>query len=455
MDGRTVVKTPPTSTEGRAMDEMKEVVDYVRNAAERNNRYFADSLPMIASENILSPRALEMLPTDFHGRYAEGLPGRRYYQGCKIFDEVEIRCIDLARRLFDAKWANVQTTSGTVSNMAVFKALAEPGDNITAVGTADGGHISHAKFGSAGLRGLRIHEYPWSVDQMTIDPDGAAQLIREVKPKIALVGQSVFLFPTPLKEISDAAKEVGARVMYDGAHVLGLITGGVFQDPLREGADVMTGSTHKTLPGPQGGVVVSDHDPEGDVGGKLIRRLESGVFPGVVSSYHLHHMAAKAISFAEHIAFGAEYAAQIVRNAKSLGEALSERGFAVLAEDRGYTESHQLLVQIGKLGEGKGKWASEELEKAGIITNMNMIPGDTKPMRPSGIRLGVQELTRVGMNEKQMDQVADFFERALLKGEVPQVRREITSLREHFQVVRYCFNDERIGGYRFNDLLQK
>lgn len=441
-------------TDAADIGDMRQTVDSIRDAARRNNKFFGESLPMIASENILSPRALEMLPTDFHGRYAEGLPGRRYYQGCKIFDEVELKCIELAKALFDCTWANVQSTSGTVSNMAAFKAFADPGDTITAVSTADGGHISHAKFGSAGLRGLKIHEYPWSEDQMTVDPDKAAALIRDVQPRIALFGQSVFLFPTPLAEgISDAAKEVGATVMYDGAHVLGLIAGGQFQDPFREGADIMTGSTHKTLPGPQGGAVLSNADPGEEGGAKFLRKLESGVFPGVVSSYHLHHVAAKAVAFAEHIQFGRDYAAQIIKNAKALGQAMNELGFQVYGESRGFTESHQLLVQIGKLGEGKGKWAAEELEKAGIVTNMNMIPGDTKPMKPSGIRLGVQELTRIGMGEKQMSEIAQFFERVVFKGDTKDVKRDVAAMREHFQTVRYCFNDEKIGGYEFHDLL--
>lgn len=443
-----------TLKSGDAGQEMNAIVGELRETAKRHNRYHAESLPMIASENILSPRALEMLTTDLHGRYAEGQPGKRYYQGCKYYDEIEIRTTELARRLFDCSWANVQSTSGTVSNMAVFKALAKPGESITATSTADGGHISHAKFGSAGLRGLKIHEYPFDTEKMTIDPEGAARLIREVKPRIVLVGQSVFLFPAPIKgELADAAAEVGAHIVYDAAHVLGLIAGGKFQDPLREGAHVITGSTHKTLPGPQGGIVLANPDTESEDGAKLMRKLDGGVFPGVVSSYHLHHVAAKGIALAEHIAFGRDYAEHIVTNAKALGASLSKRGFKVMAEEHGYTESHQIVVQIGGVGEGKGRWAAEELEKAGIITNMNMIPGDTKPLRPSGIRLGVQELTRIGMGKRQMDDVAGFLERVVLKGDTKNVRQDVADMREHFQAVRYCFNDENIGGYDFHPIL--
>jgi glycine hydroxymethyltransferase len=216
-----------TSTEA---EQMLRASNEVRAAAQRHNKYFSEVLPMIASENILSPRALEMLSTDLHGRYAEGQPGKRYYQGCQWYDEIETKCTELAQRLFSCRYANVQSTSGTVSHMAVFKALASPGDTITATSTADGGHISLAKFGSAGLRGLKIHEYPFDNERMTVDPDGAARLIREVKPRIVLLGQSVFLFPAPIKEgIGDAAREVGAPVVYDGAPLRGLLAGGRFQ----------------------------------------------------------------------------------------------------------------------------------------------------------------------------------------------------------------------------------
>jgi glycine hydroxymethyltransferase len=429
-------------------------VEAVRQAARAQNAWRAECLPMIASENVLSPRALEMLVTDFHGRYAEGLPGRRYYQGTKHFDEVETRAIELAKRLFRCTWANVQSTSGTVSNMAALKALAMPGDTITAVSTADGGHISHAKMGAVGLRGLRVVEYPWDAERMTVDVDGAARTLRTEKPKVALFGQSVFLFPTPVKELAPVAHEVGARVFFDGAHVLGLIAGGQFQDPFREGADVLTGSTHKTLPGPQGGVnLAHNFDPGTEEGKKFQRSLETGVFPGVVSSYHLHHVAAKAIAFAEHLEFGQAYARQTVQNARALAQALHEQGFKVLGETLGFTRSHQCLVQVGQLGEGKGKWAAEQLEKANIITNMNMIPGDTKAMNPSGLRLGVQELTRLGMGEGHMREVASLYARLLLRGEDPAgVREDVRRLRAQFQRLQFCFNDQGRSGYEFREL---
>ncbi len=426
-------------------------VDAVRDAAKRSTDQFRNGLGMIASENIVSPRVQEMLVTDLHGRYAEGLPGKRYYQGCLPFDEIESLGISMAQDVFGAQFANIQSTSGTNSNLAVLKALTKPGDAITAVSTADGGHISHANMGAVGMRGLDLHTYPWLVDDMQIDVDAAVKMIQEVKPKLALFGQSMILFPTPMKEVAEAAKAEGAYVMYDGAHVLGLIAGGQFQDPLREGADVMTGSSHKTFPGPQGGFVLSDSDDP-----KFQRKLNSGVFPGVCSNYHLHHMAGKAIALAEFQAFGKDYARDIVANAQAFGAALAARGFDVLAEGRGYTRSHQVVTRHGDIDSGAGAEAAQLLEEAGIITNMNMLPGDTKPLRPSGLRLGVQELTRVGMGKNEMDEVAQFYARVLIDKEDPaKVKADVAAFREHFQVVQYCFNDEQIGGYEWHDLLSQ
>ena len=407
----------------------------ILNSVNSSGQHYRDSLPMIASENILSPLVAKAVNSDLHGRYAEGLPGKRYYQGCDDFDSIESLGIESAKRVFNCNFTNIQSTSGTVSNIATLKALVKPGETITAVSTADGGHISHARMGAVGVRGLNLVTYPWDIDRMEPDIDASIKMIRETKPNLALFGQSVFLFPTPLRELADAAHEVGAKVMYDGAHVLGLIAGGQFQDPLREGADVMTGSSHKTFPGPQGGLVLSNSSDD-----KFHRKLNNSIFPGTCSSYHLHHVAGKAVALAEFEEFGTDYAKNIVANAKSLATALAAEGFDVLAEDRGYTASHQVLTRHGEIDSGAGRKAAELLEKSGIITNMNMLPGDTKAMQPSGLRLGVPELTRVGMGTDEMKDVAIFFSRALLKNEdVSKIKSDVKSFKSNYQTVKYCF----------------
>jgi len=425
-------------------------VEYVRKQAQKNNEFFGNSLPMIASENVLSPLCREMLITDFHGRYAEGTPGHRYYEGCKFFDLVEIKAMELAKKLFRCSYADVRPTAGTTANLALFKALIKPGEPATVLDTANGAHISFGKWGAAGIRGINLISFPFNDEEMNIDIDGAVKLIKKEKPKLALCGRSVFLFPSPIKDIAEAAHDVGAYLVYDAAHVLGLIAGKRFQDPLREGADIMSGSTHKSLPGPQGGLILSDHKGDTDEDKSFLRKLGFGVFPGVTSSYHLHHVAAKAIAFAEHLEFGEAYAGQIIKNAKRLAQSLHERGFKVFGEKLGFTESHQVLVEIGP---GEGKEASKKLEDAGIVTNMNMIPGDKDPMNPSGLRLGTPELTRIGMKEKEMDEVAVYFERALLKGEnTKKIREDVKAFRKDFQTLHYCFK-EGFRGYDYYKLI--
>ncbi len=420
-------------------------VEYIRKQAKMNNEFFANSLPMIASENVLSPLCREMLLTDFHGRYAEGTPGHRYYEGCKFFDNVEVKAMELAKKLFNCSYADVRPTAGTTANIGILKALIKPGESAVVLDLDNGAHISFGKWGGAGVRGINLIFYPFNNEVMNIDVDASIKLIKKVKPKLALNGRSVFLFPSPIKELAEAIHDVGAYLVFDAAHVLGLIGGKQFQDPLREGADVMSGSTHKTLPGPQGGMIVSDHKGDTDADKSFLRKLGFGVFPGVTSSYHLHHVAAKAIAYAEHLEFGEAYAKQTIKNAQSFAQSLHEKGFKVFGENLGFTKSHQILVEIGP---GEGKEASKKLEDAGIVTNMNTIPGDKDPLNPSGLRLGTPELTRIGMKEKDMDVVAGFYERALLKNENPKkIKADIKEFRKDFQEIHYCFKK----GYRGYD----
>jgi glycine hydroxymethyltransferase len=411
----------------------KATAQSVRNLTRDHNNWFKDSLPLIASENVLSPLAREVLNSDLHNRYAEGLPGKRYYQGNIYVDKIELLCEDLAREVFRCKFADVRPTSGTVSNMAVLMALTKTREKMTTVALSDGGHISHAKIGATGMRGIKTYNYPFNEKDMNIDVEGAKRLIREVKPKVALFGQSVFLFPTPLDELKDAIAEVGCATWYDAAHVLGLIAGGRFQDPLKEGVDVVSGSTHKTLPGPQHGMLISDLTKEG-----LETALRRGVFPGVTSNHHLHSVAALAITLAETKEFGEAYADQIVRNAKALGQALFERGLGVLCEHLGFTESHTVVVDVEQYHGGAK--VAKSLESANIIINKNLLPWDSDPVKPCGIRIGSQELTRLGMKEKEMEEVAELISRVVVKEEAPEkVRPDVVSLKRRFTKVHYCF----------------
>lgn len=426
--------------------EMARTVQSIREIVKRHSARFELAIPLIASENLLSPYAKELLVSDLHSRYAEGLPGERYYEGNEQVDEVERICLDLARRLFRCRFADVRPISGTVANLAVLKALAEPGDLVGTSRLANGAHISSASFGAFGLRGVKPVYYAWDEAKMTIDVPATRAILKSVRPKLCLFGLSLFLFPLPVDELAPTMKEVGARGWYDAAHVLGLIAGGEFQDPLREGCSVISASTHKTLPGPQHGLLLSDEDDA-----ELTKRLESAAFPGVTSNHHLHTMAALAVSFAEHLAFGREYARRTIANARALANALAERGFDVLAPELGYTRSHTIAVRMAK--EGGGEAVAKRLADAGVIANKNLIPGDTSPKHPSGVRLGTPEVTRVGMGEGEMAKIADLFDALLHQGRSTEsVRADAARLKSGFTTLRYCFGAGE-AAYRYYDLV--
>lgn len=414
----------------------------IRDFAIKHNRLFHDSIPLIASENIMSPLAMEMLLSDFGSRYAEGLPYHRYYQGNEIVDELETLVIDLAKKFFRSDNADPRPISGTVANIATIYGLTKPGDPITVPPLSGGGHISAAKFGAVGLRGLDSSSYPFDVNEMNIDVDGAVKLIKEKRPKVCLFGQSVFLFPTPLKELNDAFSEVGCRVWYDGAHVLGLIGGGKFQDPLREGASLITGSTHKTFPGPQHGIILGVDDPD------MWKAVQRGLFPGSISNHHLNAMAALGITLAEELEFGAEYASRTIENAQTLGEELSAEGIKMLGEHNGFTKSHTLVADVRDLGGGKK--CAESLEAANIILNKNLLPWDTSKnsQDPSGLRIGSQEVTRIGFGKSEMKEIARLIADIIVRNRPAEsVKADILELKNRFHTVKYCFGEHEAYKY--------
>ena len=425
---------------------MKEDAYWIREQVKAHTKWFEESIPTIASENLMSPLAKEMMISDFHDRYAEGMPGKRYYQGNIYVDKVELKCMEIAQRLFKVPFVDVRPTSGTVANMAVLFALCEPGDTISTTALANGAHISTAQFGAVGLRGVKTINYPWDMDRMTIDVDGARKLLLENKPKVAQFGLSLFLFPVPLKELQDTFQEVGCTVWYDAAHVLGLIVGGQFQDPLHEGANVISSSTHKTFPGPNHGLLLANNISE-----DLEKKLRRAVFPGVTSSHHLHSMAALAVTMAEEEEFGRDYANQIVNNSQALGQALYELGMEVLCPNLGFTRSHTIAVNVSK--HGGGDQVAKDLEAANIIGNKNMLPGDESSIRPSGIRIGTQEMTRLGMRESEMREVASLIHRVAVKKEAPsKVKVDVKALKRNFDTVQFCYHAGK-PAYEFHELV--
>ncbi len=403
----------------------------IKGYIQQQEKWRAHTINLIASENTTSPAVKRAVGSGFMHKYAEGWPKNRYYQGCKYVDEVELLGNSAFYQLFDADYVDLRPISGAVANIAMFFGLTQPGDTILSLDTSDGGHITHAKFGAAGLRGLNVHEFPYDEDEMNIDVDKTIALIDETDPDLILFGASVYLFPHPVKEIAD---HTDAIIAYDAAHVLGLIAGGQFQKPFEEGATIITGSTHKTFPGPQGGVIMAKNLEK-----KPTENLQWAIFPGCMSNHHLHHVAGKAITAHEMLEYGEEYAKQTIQNAKKLGEAMTEQGLTVVAEEKGFTESHQIVLDFEDY---ISKWAAETLEEANIITNKNLLPWNPveKSDNPSGMRLGTQEMTRVGMKESEMEYIAELFKQVILDKKDPKaVKKEVKEFREDYREVQYGF----------------
>lgn len=391
------------------------------------------TINMIASENVMSPLAMLVYLNDMMHRYAEGKPYKRFYQGLIYVDELEVKTQELMGELLGTKHVDLRPISGTIANATAFRTFTKPGDKAVVAPVQAGAHVSHTKFGTLGALGIEQIEMPFDIEEWNIDVDKARKLIEEVKPKIVTLGGSLYLFPHPTKEIAEAAHAVGAKVIHDVAHVLGLVVGGAWENPLKLGADVITSSTHKTFPGPQGGIIASSNEEDYKEMGKV-------VFPMFVSNHHLHRLAAMAVTAIEMKLWGSEYARQVVRNAKALAEALAAEGFNVVMERKGYTTSHQVVVDVANLG--RGTRIAKLLEDAYIIVNKNMLPWDRPEdvKDPSGLRLGTQELTRWGMKEGEMKEIARLMKMVVIdKRDPSEVRQKVMEFRREFLEIHYGF----------------
>lgn len=441
----------------------QDLVQKVRQKMKEHHELFSRCIPLIASENITSKEVREATLSDFSHRYAEGWPGERVYAGNQHVDEVEFICMDLAKEVFNAKFADVRPISGVVANLVLYSAFTNPGDISMSISIPNGGHISTGPLttskgafmgGTAGaVRGLNVQYIPFNRRALVVDEEKAEEAIKELKPKLLHFGASVFLFPHPVKKLAPVAKDLGATVTYDAAHVSGLIACGHFQDPLNEGAQAMSFSTHKTMFGPQHGCVIANTD---DV--EFTNKIKRATFPGMTSNHHLHNVAGLAIALAEIKEFGKEYGAQVIKNAQSLGKSLEEEGFTVCAKDKGYTKSHTLLVDVSPLQEkaGLGKDIEEILEKSDIILNRNLLPWDMfegrNYLNPGGIRMGTSEVTRLGMKEAEMKEIAKFMRRVVIDREDPKkVAKDINNFRNNYQKLYYCFSSNE-NAYEYIEL---
>ena len=411
-------------------------VSQIEEIVKKQNQWRSSTLNLIASENVLSTRARHSLGSDFAHRYAEGHPGERYYQGTELIDEVESRLKKHMKSLFHCRQADVRPISGTVANDAVFSRFIRPGDVVMVNSTPGGGHISHHRAGSVGKYTTNIVNFPLTPDGYHIDVERTIELIRAVSPKVLIFGKSLFLFPEPVAQLADICRERNIALLYDGAHVLGLIAGGQFQNPLKEGALLITGSVHKTFFGSQRGIILSN------AGENEWRKIDKGAFPGSSSNHHLDTLVPLAITVYEMMEFGQQYAKQVIANAKHLGAKMHEAGIQVQGQEFDYTESHQLAVDVTEFGGGDE--VARHLKDNNIILNMNLLPHEPleNVANPAGIRLGVQEMTRFGMKEKQMEVIAEFFKRCLIDGK--HVGDQVKEFRAQFQNVQYSFDQSTV-----------
>ncbi len=408
-------------------------VTRIEELTKQQNVWRMNTLNLIASENVLSLRARSIMGSDFAHRYAEGHPGERYYQGTDIIDEIEARLKKHLKSLFRCRQVDVRPISGTISNDAVFSLYIKPGDVVMVNSTPSGGHISHHKAGSVGKYTANIINFPLTADGYHTDVDRTIDYARALNPKVMILGKSLFLFPEPVTELAGFCKERNIVLIYDAAHVLGLIAGHQFQDPLKEGAFIMTGSTHKTFFGSQRGLVFSN------AGERDWRTIDKGAFPGSSSNHHLDTLAALAITTYEMMEFGQEYARQVIANAKVLGRNLYDLGFKVQAPDFGFTESHQIALDVNQYGGGDE--VARHLKDNSIILNMNLLPFEplANVTSPAGIRIGVQEMTRFGMKEAEMETIAILLKKCLIEGKY--VGNEVKEFRQHYQKIHYSFDD--------------
>ena len=383
------------------------------------------NLEFIASENFVSEAVLDAQGSVLTNKYAEGYPGKRYYGGCEVVDKAEQLAIERAKELFGAEHVNVQPHSGSQANMAVYMAVCQPGDTVLGMNLAHGGHLTHGS--PVNFSGKLYNIVPYGLDPETgtIDYDEVERLAKEHKPKLIVVGASAYPRAIDFKAFRRIADEVGAVVMVDMAHIAGLVAAGEHENPVPY-AEFVTTTTHKTLRGPRGGMIMCTEE--------WSKKLNSNIFPGIQGGPLMHVIAAKAVAFKEALSDDFKvYAKQVIKNADALAGALVERGYKLVS---GGTDNHLMLVDFTGT-EITGKMAEHALEAAGITVNKNAVPFDTRsPFVTSGIRIGTPATTSRGLKEAEMVKVAEWIDRALQnmedETELAKIKGEVKELCEQF-----------------------
>ncbi|NGM47311.1 aminotransferase class I/II-fold pyridoxal phosphate-dependent enzyme [Rhodobacter sp. SGA-6-6] len=405
------------------------LADRIDRLIERNLEiHDAECFNLNPATNVMNPRAEAALARGLGSRPSLGYPGDKYEMGLEAIEEIEVIAAELAAQVFGARYAEIRVASGALANLYGFMALAKPGDAIIAPPAAIGGHVTHHADGCAGLYGLTTHAAPVDADGYTIDIAALRDLAHAVRPKVITVGGSLNLFPHPVAEVRKVADEVGAKVLFDAAHQCGIIAGGVWANPLVEGAHLMTMSTYKSLGGPAGGLIVTD-----DAG--IAERLDAIAFPGLTANFDAAKSAALALTLLDWRDHGRAYAQAMVDLSRALAAELSALGLPVFAADKGGTQSHQFALEAAAFGGGQA--ASKKLRKAGFLACGIGLPIAAVPGDLNGLRIGTPELVRRGVTPADAPALAALIAEGLRSNAPETVAPRTRALRARFQGIHY------------------
>lgn len=397
------------------------------NAIQKEKERQRNNLELIASENYVSSNVLKAVGSILTNKYAEGYPGKRYYGGCSNVDEIENIAIERAKKLFNVKFANVQPHSGSQANMGAYRAILKDGDIILGMGLNSGGHLTHGY--KLSFSGQSYTSYSYEVDKETglIDYEEVERIAKEVKPQLIVAGASAYPRKIDFKKFKEIADKVGALLMVDMAHIAGLVCAGLHQNPC-DYAEIVTTTTHKTLRGTRGGLILTNNE-------EIAKAVNKSVFPGIQGGPLCHVIAGKAVAFGEALQDDfKDYASQIIKNAKTLAEEFIKKGYRLITNG---TDNHLILVDVFTSKGISGKEAETILDKVSITVNKNSIPNDTlKPFITSGIRIGTPAVTTRGMKEKEMVLIAEYIDEALTNkdddNKLEEIRKKVILLTNEF-----------------------
>ena len=378
--------------------------------------------------NVMNPKAEAVLAKGLGSRPSLGYPGDKYEMGLEAIEKIEVIATRLACEVFNSKYAEIRVTSGAMANLYGFMATCHAGDSIIVPPASIGGHVTHNNDGAAGLYGLKIHEAPVDAKRYSIDVDKLHKQAVKIKPSLISIGSSLNLLPHPVSQIREIADEVGAKVLFDAAHQCGMIAGGAWQQPLEEGAHLMTFSTYKSLGGPPSGLIVTNDD-------EIAQRLDAIAFPGLTANFDAAKSASLAIALLDWKEYGHDYAAMMAKTASALAQELAKKDIPVFSTEQGFTQSHQFAIEAANYG--GGQTAAKHLRKANILTCGIGLPIENVNGDMNGLRFGTPEIVRWGMKPEHMPTLADFIARALNSQNFEDLDAEVTEFRAGFSDLHY------------------